>query len=209
MNIILLGPQGSGKGTQAKLLMEKYGFFYVSTGDLLRNIAKTNKDISETMKSGKLIPDEQTFKFMMDYLKENHVSDGILFDGYPRSAKQFGMFETENIKIDLILILRISDEEAVRRLSARRMHKQTGEIYNLITNPPSSDIDPGDLIQREDDKPEAILQRLKIFHSVTEELIQDIQKSGIRHEEVDAQRPIDDINKDLVNIIEEVKSGSR
>ena len=207
MNIILLGTQGSGKGTQARLLVEKYGFFYVSTGDLLRSIAKDNKEIEEIMKSGKLIPDEQTFQFIKEHLEKNNVSDNILFDGYPRSAEQFSMFAKNKVKIDLVFVLRISDEEAVKRLSARRMHRQTGEIYNLITNPPSSDINPEDLIQREDDKPDAIRQRLQIFHTVTENLIHDIEAGGITYKEIDAERPIEEIQNDLVEVIEGMKNA--
>jgi adenylate kinase len=212
MNIILLGPQGSGKGTQARLLGEKFGFFYIASGDVLRSIAKTNPEIAATMKAGRLIPDEQTFNFMLDNLRENNVKDNVLFDGFPRSSVQFELFEKNNFPIHLVLLIRISDEEAIRRLSARRMHKTTGEIYNLITNPPPEGVKSEDLIQREDDRPEAIKTRLAIFHSVTEELISDLERSGIDYAEVDGQRPIKQIHEELVEIIErspEFKSISR
>jgi len=207
MIILLLGPQGSGKGTQARLLCEKFNLFYVSTGDLLRKVAETDQGIADTMKRGDLIPDEKTFEVIKAYLKENNVSDNILFDGFPRTLEQFRWFKSDGMKIDLILLISISDEESVKRLSSRRMDRNTGKIYNLITNPPEG-VNLSDLIQRDDDKPEAIKERLATFHRVTNSLVGEIKEEGIPFFEVDGERPIDVIQEELVGIInnEKVKS---
>ncbi len=208
MNILLLGPQGSGKGTQARMLCEKFDLFYVSTGDLLRKVAESDPEITSIMQKGDLIPDEKTFQVIKDYLANNNVSGNILFDGFPRTLDQFRWFKSDGMKIDLIFLLNISDEEAVKRLSSRRMDKNTGKIYNLITNPPSSDVNPSDLVQREDDKPEAIKERLSTFHRVTNDLIAEINQEGIPFFEVNGERPINEIQDELVKIFESRKSDA-
>jgi adenylate kinase len=202
MILIIFGPQGSGKGTQAKLLAEARGLFYLSTGDLLREAAKTRSDIDEIMnKKGKLIPDEVTFPLMTDFLEEKGNLDNVIFDGYPRSVKQLNLLEDwlnkKGKKIDKAILLELSEKESIRRLSARRMDKKTGKIYNLVTNPPGSEINKEDLIQREDDKPEAIKKRLAVYQQTTKPLVEILEKKGVL-EKVDGERPIKVIFEDIM-----------
>ena len=145
MNILLLGPQGSGKGTQAGLLIEKFGFLSLSSGDILRKRAETDSGLKERLSNGIFIPDEETFGILRQYLEERSTFDNILMDGFPRSIKQYELFKNwlsgKGTKIDLVLVLKIGEEETIKRLSARRMDPKTDKIYNLITDPPGSDVD--------------------------------------------------------------------
>lgn len=208
MNILILGPQGSGKGTQVKLLSERLGFFSFESGNFLREKAKSDPRIDEIInKRGQLLPDEETFNLVRDYLKEKVPTlDNFILDGYPRSLKQHQLLvdwlKEEGKKIDLAILLNISDKEAVSRLSARVICEKCGTVYNLITNPPPEGKCPcGDnLVQRPDDKPEAIRRRLEEYHSVTSPLIEVLKKDGILIE-VDGERPIKVISTDLLKIV--------
>jgi len=194
MNLIILGPQGSGKGTQAKLLAEALGLFYLSTGDLLREIAKSHPEIDRLInKKGKLVPDETIFALITDFLEKKGIADGIIFDGYPRSIRQYSLlenwFKKKKKKIDRAIFLQISKEESLRRLSARRMDRKTGKIYNLITNPPGPEVNSQDLVQREDDRPEAIRKRLAEYRQTTAPLVELLEEKGLLMK-VDGERPI-------------------
>ena len=211
MNIIILGTSGSGKGTQAKLLCGKLGLNYVSMGDILRAAAKNRVDIDETInKKGELVPDEITYSVLRDYLESKNIVDNILFDGYPRSARQYNFLKTwltkKGKQFDLALLLEISDKEAIRRLSARRIDRKTGEIYNLITDPPPEKLSKGNLFIRDDDKPNAIKKRLQWYKDTTNPLIKILKKDGILIK-IDGERPIDTIFVDIMRQINEASTG--
>jgi adenylate kinase len=205
MNIILLGQPGSGKGTQGRLIAEKFGFHYLSTGELFREMSGKNPDVAKVLGSGRLLDDEFVLATAEEYLERQNIFDHFVLDGTPRSVNQYEMLKSwllkKGKKIDLAIFLKISDEETIRRQSARRTDKLTGKIYNLITNPPGPEVKPDKLEQRDDDKPEAIKVRLVKYHSITEPLVEVLKKDGILVE-VDGQRPIDEIFSEITKIIE-------
>lgn len=205
MNIILLGPQGSGKGTQAKFLAEKLGLFYIEMGSILREAAKENPQIDEMInKRGEMAPDDLTASILKAKLeKERPNLTNLLFDGFPRSVAQYqllkGWFLSKGTKIDKAILLEISEEETIRRLSGRRICSKCGNVYNLTTNPPPGGKCPcgGELIQREDDYPEAIKTRLSLYHQITSPLVEAMEKEGILVR-INGERPIEVISKELL-----------
>lgn len=211
MNIIIFGPQGSGKGTQAKLLAKKFNLFYFESGKFLREIAKKDPEIDKTInEKGKLLPDDKVFSLVSRSLEEK-VPDfqNIVLDGYPRSIKQYELLadwlKKKGSKINRAIFLDISEKESIKRLSARRMDPKTGKIYNLLTAPkPGPSVNKKDLVQREDDKPAAIKERLASYHKTTEPLVSLLEKEGILTR-VDGERPIDEIHRNLVDLVRKIK----
>ncbi len=211
MNILLIGPQGSGKGTQAKLLTKKLGFYYFEMGGFLRELAKSNPEISKIQnEKGKLVPDDMFFFAMKGLLGEKiKSSKGIILDGFPRNINQYKIiknwFEGQGEKIDIAFLIDISEETTIKRLSARRSCQKCGKIWNLVTAPlpPSEDKCDcgGDLFQREDDKPDAIKKRLQEYNDVTIPLVQLLDKEGILVK-VNGEKLIEEIQKDLIEKIE-------
>jgi len=210
MNILLLGPQGSGKGTQAELVLRNFHFYYLEAGDLLREAAKTDSQIDEMInKKGELAPDEIIFSLVTGKLeKDKPDRDGILFDGYPRSVAQYQLLKDwlaqGGKKVDLAILIKIGHEESIRRLSARRICKKCEKIWNLIT-PPTPPTETtcdcgGELYQREDDKPEAIKERLLLYEKVTGPLLEMLEGEG-KLIEVGGERPIDRIYEEIDRII--------
>lgn len=208
MNILLLGPQGSGKGTQARLLCEKFGFFYFESGGFLREASKTNQHLKDMLEKGAFVPDAEMSSYVTAYLDEKGVYDDILFDGFPRSIVQYDSLKdwlsVKKVKIDIVFLLKIDEEETVRRLSARRMDPVTGKIYNLVTDPPPSTIDINTLTQRDDDRPEAIKKRLSWYKEQVTPLVSALRED-IGVIDVDGTRPIQEIQDELVKVVETQK----
>ena len=210
MNILLLGPQGSGKGTQAALILKNFHLFYMEMGSLLREAAKTNPEIDQMInKKGELVPDEITFSLVTGKLdREKPDKDGILFDGFPRSVAQYLMLKDwlaqSGKELNLAIVIKIGNDEAIRRLSSRRICKKCGKIWNLITAPlpPTSTTCScgGELYQREDDKPEAIKERLTLYEKVTGPLLEMLEGEG-KLIEVGGEKPIDQIYEEIDRII--------
>lgn len=206
MNILLLGPQGSGKGTQGELVSKKYGLLYFDAGSHLREIAKTDPEIDRVInETGALLPDEVVFEIVKKYLLSLNKFDGILFDGFPRSTAQYGMLSNflseHQTSITHALVLEIPEDETVRRLSSRRTDPVTHEIYNLITNPPGPEVDPATLVQREDDTEPLIRKRLAAYRSVTEPLVKKLMEEG-KVIEIDGTRSIDAIFSEITEKID-------
>lgn len=210
MNIVILGPQGSGKGTQAKLISKKLGLRRIEAGALVRREAKKDKEIWETINvKGKLIPAKQIFKLIKREVESNgNLIKNVLFDGYPRSLKQYKYFKNwldeTGSKINFVILLKISEEESIKRLSARRSCLECGTVYNLLTNPPPNENCKcgGALVHREDDMPEAIRKRLEEYEEKTKPVIEEFKKKGLLLE-IDGERPIDVIFEDVLEELEE------
>lgn len=208
MNILLLGPQGSGKGTQARLLCEKFGFYYFESGGFLRDASKTNADLAQMLAKGMFVPDAEMSSYVTSYLDEKGIYDNILFDGFPRSLIQYDSLKdwltAKKVKLDIVFLLKINEEETVRRLSARRMDPATGKIYNLVTDLPPSDVDANTLTQRDDDMPVAIKKRLGWYKEQVTPLIAALRED-IGVIDIDGTRSIQEIQKELVEIVEKQK----
>lgn len=204
MNILLIGPQGSGKGTQARILTEKYGYYYFESGEFLRKVAEKNENLKESLAEGKLVPDMEMTSYLTAFLDERNLYDDIIFDGFPRTVDQYNFLKNwlsdKKVRLDLVIALTISEKETLRRLNARRMDPKTGEIYNLVTEPPPAGIDPNTLIQRDDDKSEAIKKRLAFYRQRTEPLIIELKKDT-KVVEVDGERPVEVIAKEIDGIV--------
>lgn len=175
MRIILLGPPGSGKGTQAQYLCERYGIAKISTGDMLRQNVAENTPLGMSAKhimdSGQLVPDDIIINMVQERIKRPDCKNGFLFDGFPRTVKQAEALTNSNISIDAIIEIEVSDEEIINRLSGRRVHVGSGRVYHIIHQPPEradkDDLTGEPLIQRDDDKPDTIKKRLEIYRVQT------------------------------------------
>ena len=212
MNILFLGQQGSGKGTQARLLTAKFGFHYFESGAYLRRVAEKNEAVRKTLEEGKLVPDEEMTSYLTAFLDQQNLYDNIVFDGFPRTLTQYDFLKSwltsRGVKLDLVIVLTISDEETVRRLSTRRTDPETGGIYNFITNPPPAGVDVSRFIQRDDDKPEAIKTRFEYYLQNTKELIDYADVKG-NLTKVNGDRPIEEIAKDLEEIVRKAKEDDQ
>lgn len=184
MRIILLGAPGAGKGTQAKLIMERFGIPQISTGDMLRAAVKEGSElglqVKEIMASGGLVSDELIIALVKERISESDCQKGFLFDGFPRTIPQAQALVDAGVDIDHVLEIDVEDEEIVRRLSGRRVHPASGRIYHLTYNPPRKDNvddETGEsLVQREDDKEETVRKRLAVYHEQTKPLVDFYKK---------------------------------
>lgn len=179
MRIILLGPPGAGKGTQAQYIMDVYSIPQISTGDMLRAAVKAESElglqVKEVMASGGLVSDDIIIALVKERIAQDDCKNGFLFDGFPRTIPQAQAMVDAGVHVDNVLEITVEDEEIVSRLSGRRVHEASGRIYHLIYNPPKVegvDDETGEpLIQREDDQEETIRKRLAVYHEQTEQLV--------------------------------------
>jgi adenylate kinase len=190
MNIVLLGPPGSGKGTQAKMIADKYKVKHISTGDILRENVRNGTALGiqakKFMDAGQLVPDALLIDIIKDRLAKPDVKTGWMLDGYPRTIPQAEAMEnilpSLSQKLDVVLNIDVPDDELVQRLSGRRMCK-CGVSYHIQFNPPKvpgkCDVCGGELYHRDDDKAEAIMQRLETYHNQTQPLIDYYSRKGI------------------------------
>jgi len=186
MNYILLGAPGAGKGTQAKMISEKFGIVHLSTGDMFREAKKSDAVISALMAAGKLIPDETVINMVKNRLTKEDAQKGFLLDGFPRTVKQAEeldkMLEASNKKIDAVLSINITAEEAVKRISGRRACGKCGAGFNVVLNPPKHenkcDHCNSELTQRADDNPETVKERLSVYEKQTKPLADYYKKGG-------------------------------
>jgi adenylate kinase len=208
MNIIFLGPQGSGKGTQAELLAHKFGLNQIEMGEILRSIASSDnkyaKPVRDAMTKGQLVPDEFFRLVLWDHINKCDHSRGFIFDGFPRNLIQYGqlkdMLMRFGMKVDRVILIDIREEETIRRLSARRTCRKCGRVYNLITNPPKNDGKcscGGELYQRDDDTPEATRTRLTTYREMTTPVIEEAKKDGALLE-INGEKPIEEIHREII-----------
>ena len=189
MRLILIGPPGAGKGTQAAFIKEKFGIPQISTGDMLRAAVKAGTPLGlaakEVMDKGQLVSDDIIIGLVKERLTQPDCANGFLFDGFPRTIPQAEALKNAGIPIDFVLEISVPDVEIVTRMSGRRGDPVSGRTYHIKYNPPKvegkDDITGDPLIQRDDDKEEVVLKRLAVYHSQTEALVKyygDLAASG-------------------------------
>ncbi len=200
MIILFIGPQASGKGTQAKIIAEKKGLAHISTGDLLRQATGSLKEeIDQYMHKGELVPDELILKLLQKRMKQPDCKNGIILDGFPRNLKQAEALE-KIAKIDRIFEINISDETAKKRLMGRWNCRQCGSSYNIITAPPKKgklcDNCNTPLYQREDDTNLASIQkRLDTYHNETKPILKKFKDKVIK---INGEQTIEKITEDIL-----------
>lgn len=213
MNIVLIGAQGSGKGTQAEMLSQTLGIPHIASGDLFRKAFDEKTELGLKAKAyldrGELVPDEITVAMVLSRIEEPDCARGVLLDGFPRTVAQAQALDKElqriGRQIDLAIYLIVPREELLRRLSGRYICRANQHVYNIYTHPPKvpgiCDIDGSELYQRSDDVGEAVQKRLDIFFHQTIQLLDYYRNQG-KLVEVNGNQSIEQVQKDLLNAIE-------
>lgn len=213
MRLIFLGPPGAGKGTQAKMLIERYNIPQISTGDILRAAVKEGtplgKKAKEYMEAGKLVTDDIVIGIMQDRMKQDDCKAGFILDGFPRTVAQAealdAMLKDLNMPLDKVLALTVPDEELLKRLTGRRTCKACGQMYHIVFDPPKKeglcDKCSAELYQRADDNEETIKNRLSVYHSQTAPLLEYYGKKGLLRE-IDGTSSPDNIFNAILNVLE-------
>ena len=184
MRLILLGPPGAGKGTQANFIKEKFGIPQISTGDMLRAAVKAGTPLGleakKVMDAGGLVSDDIIIGLVNDPLQQDDCRSGYMFDGFPRTIPQADAMKDAGVPIDFVLEIDVPDAEIVERMSGRRAHLASGRTYHVKYNPPKvegkDDVTGEDLVQRDDDKEETVKKRLDVYHSQTKPLVEYYSK---------------------------------
>lgn len=179
MHLILLGPPGAGKGTQAQAICRHFGIPQISTGDMLRAAVKAGTPLGleakKVMDAGGLVSDEIILGLVRERLQAPDCANGYLFDGFPRTLAQAEALKRDGVPLDVVLVFEVPDEEIVERMSGRLVHPASGRTYHVKYNPPKQpgvdDVTGEPLIQRDDDKEETVRARLKVYHEQTKPLI--------------------------------------
>tara|TARA_B100000614_G_scaffold229103_1_gene221292 strand:- start:1498 stop:2145 length:648 start_codon:yes stop_codon:yes gene_type:complete len=215
MRIMLLGPPGGGKGTQAKYIEHKWSIPQISTGDMLRENVKNNTDLGIEAKSymekGELVPDHVILNMMEGRLLKNDCKSGYILDGFPRTIPQAegltSLLNTINQQLDVVILLKLDDEVIVERMGGRRVHSDSGRVYHIEYNPPKvenkDDVTGEDLIIRPDDQEDTVRNRLKVYENQTSPLIEYYNKFNILST-IDANGSIEKINSRVKLAIENV-----
>ena len=180
MRLILLGPPGAGKGTQANYIKEKYAIPQISTGDMLRAAIKAGTPLGMAAKAvmdeGKLVSDEIIINLVKERIKEADCANGFLFDGFPRTIPQAEAMKQAGVDIDFVVEIAVDDAEIIKRMSGRRVHLASGRTYHIVFNPPKvagkDDVTGEDLVQRDDDTEETVRKRLEVYHAQTKPLVE-------------------------------------
>ena len=215
MKIVLLGPPGAGKGTQAEIICKNLSIPQISTVDMMRealaNETDTGKQTKAIMDAGDLVPDEVIINLVKERINEADCKNGYLFDGFPRTIPQADALEAQEIFLDVVLELTLDDKQIINRMSGRRIHQSSGRSYHLEFNPPKDDgvddITGEPLIQRDDDKPETVKNRLEVYWEQTNPLIVYYRSKSVQTDlkyiEIDGSRAMDEVSSQIKTALEE------
>ena len=214
MKIVMLGAPGAGKGTQAKMIAEKYGIPHVSTGDIFRanikNGTELGKEAKQYMDQGKLVPDELTVKILLDRVAQDDCKNGYVLDGFPRTIPQANVLDEAltklGDKIDYAVNVDVPDDNIINRMGGRRACVACGATYHIVYNAPKTegicDVCGKELIIRDDDQPETVKNRLKVYHEQTQPLIDFYEGKGVL-KSVDGTADMKDVFAAIVEILGE------
>ena len=215
MRIILLGPPGAGKGTQAQFISKEYDIPQISTGDMLRAAIKEGSELGkqakDVMNAGGLVSDDLIINLVQERIAKPDCVNGCILDGFPRTVPQAQALADANVTIDHVIEISVPDDEIVKRLSGRRQHAGSGRVYHIDHNPPKvdgiDDVTGEPLIQREDDKESTIRDRLATYHEQTSTLVgfyQDKAKEGgdaPKYDKFDGTQGIDDVKQQILSAL--------
>lgn len=216
MILVLLGPPGAGKGTQAQVLSQETGLAHVSSGDIFRENLKNKTELGKKAQifvdSGELVPDDITIGMIRERLARPDCQKGVLLDGFPRTPAQAAalsqMLSEMNQQVNLVPYISVPAEVLIERLSGRWTCRAEGHVYHQLYNPPKQagicDVDGSELYQREDDKPETVRRRIEVYLSQTSPLIEYYRKEGLLFE-VDGTQAIDQVTEQLLAEVRKVK----
>jgi adenylate kinase len=208
LNLILMGPPGAGKGTQAERLVDDFDLPYYATGDILRAAvedgSELGKEARQYMDRGDLVPDDVVCRVIMERVDSAEAEDGFVLDGFPRTVGQAetleGALDRRSRSLTAALLIEAPDEEVIRRLSGRRICKKNGHVYHMEFDPPKNegvcDQDGSKLVQRDDDKPETVSKRLDVYHDQTEGLIDFYEDRGLLRR-FDGSRQPDEVHNHI------------
>lgn len=212
MRIILLGAPGAGKGTQAGFLTKRYNIPQISTGDMLRGAIKAGTELGKmakaAMDAGQLVTDDIIIGLVKDRIAHEDCKNGFLLDGFPRTLAQADAVTNAGINIDAVIEIDVPDREIVKRMSGRRAHLSSGRTYHIVYNPPKiegkDDVTGEDLVQRDDDKEEVVLDRLKVYHELTSPLIgyykgQAAKNEAVKYITVDGTADIAEVETAIIS----------
>ena len=200
---------GAGKGTQAQIIEEELAIANVSTGAILREVSKSESDLSQKVQtylnSGQLVPDEIIIEMLVERISKDDCSNGFILDGFPRNIEQANSLDQAGVSIDLVIYLKILEEQIIERMSGRRIHLASGRSYHTTFNPPKvdgkDDLTGEDLIQRSDDKPEVIKKRLEVYFNETEPMLDFYNNKDMKFYEIDASEPVKAVTEKILKII--------
>ncbi|MDX5446603.1 MAG: adenylate kinase [Zoogloeaceae bacterium] len=184
MRLILLGPPGAGKGTQAGFIKERFGIPQISTGDMLRAAVREGTPLGieakKVMDAGGLVSDDIIIGLVKDRLTQPDCANGYMFDGFPRTLPQADAMKDAKVALDFVLVIEVDDSEIIERMSGRRVHPASGRTYHVKYNPPKvagkDDVSGEELIQRDDDREETVKKRLEVYHAQTKPLVEYYSK---------------------------------
>ena len=213
MKIILLGPPGAGKGTQAQFICEAFSIPQISTGDMLRSAVNAGsplgKKVKAVMDSGALVSDEIIIDLVKERIAADDCRNGFLFDGFPRTIPQAEALQSAGVEIDCVMEITVPDQEIIKRMSGGRVHKASGRTYHVLYNPPKNeghdDLTGEPLIQRDDDQEDTVKERLQVYRDQTQPLIgfysDRADGDKLRYVTVNGLGNVEEIQKQIIHLL--------